>query len=107
MKRSDDIANSKPATRDENYKLLNRRLTMLGLDRHVIESGDGETFELIKRRCRTCGAPEACAVDLKRDPNNPVWETYCPNAGVFNALLKARWLIQITMNYWRRHYPQD
>lgn len=107
MKRPDDIGDFRIAARDENLKLLDRRLAMLGLNRHVIESGDGETFELIKRRCRTCGAPEACATDLKRDPNNPVWETYCPNAGVFNALLKARWLIQVTMNYWRRHYPQD
>ena len=28
-----------------------------------------------------CICREPCTVDLKRDPNNPVWETYCPNAG--------------------------
>jgi hypothetical protein len=68
---------------------------MLGLDRHVIEFGDEETFELIKRRRRTFGTLGACAADLKHDPNNPVWESYCPNTGVCNALLKARWLVQI------------
>jgi hypothetical protein len=41
-------------------------------------------------RCKSCGYRETCAVDLKRDPNNPVWETYCPNTGAFIALAEAR-----------------
>jgi hypothetical protein len=41
-------------------------------------------------RCKSCGYRETCAVDLKRDPNNPVWETYCPNADAFIALAKAQ-----------------
>ena len=69
-----------PTARRENDDLLDCRLAMLGLDRHVIQSGDSETFESIRRRCAKCGYREACVVDLKRDPNDPVWETYCPNA---------------------------
>jgi hypothetical protein len=34
---------------------------------------------------------EACAVDFKRDPNNPVWESYCPNSGTLNTLTEAWW----------------
>jgi len=70
-------------------ELLDCRMAMLGLDPYVIESGDRETFDQIMRSCTSCGFREACAVDLKRDPNNPVWETYCPNVGVLNALTKA------------------
>ena len=44
----------------------------------------------VMRRCKSCSYRDACAVDLKRDPNNPVWETYCPNTGAFFALAEAR-----------------
>jgi hypothetical protein len=80
----------KPTTPDEHDDLLDCRMAMLGLD--AIESGDGETFDEIRRRCTSCGYREACAVDLKRDPNNPVWETYCPNSDTLIALAEASWL---------------
>jgi hypothetical protein len=79
---------------------------MLGLDPHVIKKGDSETFELIGRRCKTCGAREACALDLKCDPNNPAWQTYWPNAGTLNVLAEAEWVAPLISNYWRRHYPE-
>jgi hypothetical protein len=72
-----------PAGHDD---LLYCRMAMLGLDRCAIESDDRETFDRIKRRCSTCGFWEACAVDLKRDSTNPVWEAYCPNSEDLNAL---------------------
>jgi hypothetical protein len=72
--------------------LLDCRMAMLGLDLHAIECGNSETFEEIMRRCTSCGFREACAVDLKRDPNNPVWETYCPNSEALIALTEATWL---------------
>ena len=46
---------------------------MLGLN---IDVTNGDTFSKIMRRCKSCGYREVCTVDLKRDPNNPVWETY-------------------------------
>jgi hypothetical protein len=77
---------------DGQDELLDCRMAMLGLDLGAIESGAGDIFNEIRRRCINCGYREACAVDLKRDPNNPVWETYCPNSGTLIALAEARWL---------------
>ena len=39
-----------------------------------------------------CICREPCTVDLKSDPNNPVWETYCPNAGTPFGLTAASWV---------------
>ena len=74
-------------TPDEHDELLDCRMAMLGLN---LDATNGDTFNEIMRRCKSCGYREACAVDLRRDPNNPVWETYCPNTGAFIALAEAR-----------------
>ena len=83
------IRNSRSASRED---LLSCRMAMLGLDLSVIESGGGEAFASIKRRCASCEHGEACELDLKRDPNDPVWETYCPNTATLVALPEAWWL---------------
>jgi len=74
-------------TLDEHDELLDCRMAMLGLNLDVT---NGDRFNQIMRRCKSCGHREACAVDLKRDPNSPRWETYCPNTGAFVALAEAR-----------------
>jgi hypothetical protein len=84
----------KLTTPDERDELLDCRMAMLGLDLDATESGDGDTFDEIRRRCTSCGYREACGVDLKRDPNNPVWETYCPNSDALIALAEVQWLTQ-------------
>jgi Family of unknown function (DUF6455) len=81
----------KLATSDKHDELLDCRMAMLGIDLKTIESGDSETFDKIRRECMSCGYREACAVDLQRDPNSPVWETYCPNSEKLVALAEAWW----------------
>ena len=81
----------KPTERDESDGLLDCRMAMLGLDFETIKQSDTETVVQIVRECARCGSREACVVDLKRDPNSPVWETYCPNAEALIALAKERW----------------
>jgi len=83
---------AKPTTAVKQDELLDCRMAMLGLDLGAIESSAGDIFNEIRRRCTSCGYREACAVDLKRDPNNPVWETYCPNSEALIVLAEARWL---------------
>jgi hypothetical protein len=110
--RRSDIADAEwfsdaPTAPHQNDDLLDCRLAMLGLDAPTLKHGDSETFELIKRRCANCGLRKTCAADLKRDLNNPLVETYCPNAGALHALTEAKWLAPIIENYWRRRYLQN
>jgi hypothetical protein len=81
-----------PSIPNEPDTLLCCRMAMLGLDPSVIEAGDPEAFATIKRRCKRCEFREACTADLKRDPNNPVWESYCPNSGALNTLSEIWWV---------------
>ena len=67
-------------------------MAMLDLDFWAIKRDDSKAFEEIKRRCVSCSFSEACALDLKRDPTDPVWEAYCPNAAVLFGFTEAWWL---------------
>ena len=67
------IRNSRSTSGDD---LLGCRMAMLGLDLSAIESSGGEVFKTIKQRCTSCDWREACELDLRRDPNDPLWETY-------------------------------
>jgi hypothetical protein len=82
-----DRSTGKFTTPDEGDDLLQCRMTIVGLDFDAIERDYGETFDEIRRRCMSCRLQAPCAVDLKRDPNNLVWEAYCPNSGALNALV--------------------
>lgn len=94
MKKDSPRSTGKSTTSDDHDDLLECRMAMLGLDFGKTERNESDTFDEIRRRCMSCGYREACAVDLKRDPNSPVWETYCPNSGALIALAQAQWLTQ-------------
>jgi len=80
------IRDARAASRDD---LLGYRAAMLGLDLSALESRGGDALETIKRRCTKCEFGEACELDLRRDPNNPVWESYCPNTATLIALVET------------------
>ena len=82
----------KPTTPEQQEELLDCRMAMLGVCFDPAESSEGDILHELMRRCMSCGYREACAVDLERDPNNPVWETYCPNAGTLLELAQERWI---------------
>ena len=75
-----------------SHDLLDCRMAMLGLDLSAVERYDSAMFEAIRQRCACCYFREACELDLKRDANDPVWETYCPNTATLIALPEACWL---------------
>ena len=82
---------TKRATREAHDELLGCRMAMVGLDLFAIKGGNNAILEEIMQRCENCDYREACAVDVKRDPNNPVWETYCPNAKALLRLADESW----------------
>ena len=82
-----DHSIGEPATRDEVDDLLRGRMKILGLDVDAIGREFREVFDNIKRNCPSCGDREPCALDLKHDPNTTMWEAYCPNSDVLNALV--------------------
>ena len=62
-------------------------MKILGLDVDAIAREFREVFDKIRKNCPRCGDREACAIDLRHDPNAPIWEAYCPNSGLLNVLV--------------------
>src|SRR5262252_1179262 len=76
---------------DEGVNVLERRMAMLDLGLCAIQSDHSKAYQEVKRRCMSCIFREACALDLKRDPYNPVWESYCPNSAALFGFTEAWW----------------
>ncbi len=75
------IARAGPESADQ----LNARLNALELD-HV----GAPTLRDLERVCAVCGAKRQCERDLARAPDDPVWQSYCPNAPTLQALEQSR-----------------
>jgi hypothetical protein len=76
-----------PAPFDDVDRLLRGRMKILGLDVDVVGRDFREVFDRVKKNCPRCGDREPCAIDLQHDPNTLIWEAYCPNSDVLNALV--------------------
>ena len=87
MKSDDDGSIGSPATANEVNELLRSRMKILGLDVDAIARDFPEVFDRVRQNCPRCGDREACALDLRHDPNSMIWEAYCPNSGTLNALV--------------------
>ena len=87
MKTDDDHSSGDPATCDEVDPLLRSRLKILGLDVDAIGRDFHDVFDKVKKNCPRCGDREACAIDLRHDPNVLMWEAYCPNSETLHVLV--------------------
>jgi hypothetical protein len=67
-------------------RLLIRRLTALHLDADTLVKSDMSVMRDLQRLCSACRSKGRCKRDLARDPDNPAWRQYCPNAGTLDAL---------------------
>jgi hypothetical protein len=87
MKIADGRLMGNPAMPDEVDQLLRSRMKILGLDVDAIGRDFSEVFDKVRKNCPRCEDREACAIDLRHDPNALIWEAYCPNSEVLTALV--------------------
>lgn len=66
--------------------LLPRRLAALGLDAEELARREPQVLRDLQRVCSLCESTGRCRRELNRDPDNPAWETYCPNVTTLRAL---------------------
>ena len=70
--------------------LLFERMRALGISKaEVHKTAQGVMWDL-ERTCACCNKEGVCAKDLAKRPDDPVWQSYCPNAFTFDALLKLK-----------------
>ncbi len=86
MQIHEDRSTETPASPDEGDELLQNRMTIVGLHSGAIERDYADAFDKIKRRCASCRVRATCAADLRRDPHNMAWGSYCPNSRALIAL---------------------
>jgi len=70
----------------EATDLLSRRMAALKLDVEEIERTYPPVSNDLKHLCWLCTSKGRCERDLAKDPSNPVWREYCPNATTLTAL---------------------
>jgi hypothetical protein len=75
----------------ESADLLCRRMGVLDLDQDEVARVERATFQDLQRVCSMCDCKKRCARDLARDPADPVWKDYCPNAQTLTALNTLPW----------------
>ena len=70
--------------------LLYWRMNEIKLDRKEITQADPQVMRDLQRVCTVCGSKRRCEHQLARDPSDPAWQKYCPNATTLSALAAER-----------------
>jgi hypothetical protein len=73
-------------------QLLPRRIAALDLNPASVARSELSVFHHLEGLCVRCGCHAVCDSDLRRDPADPAWKGYCPNAVLLNALTECWWL---------------
>ena len=74
----------------ERAQLLPLRMVALGLNPEKLARAEPCKVSELVERCTACDSPEECEWDLRRDPADPTWQTYCPNAASLTALTRKK-----------------
>lgn len=64
-----------------------RRMASLGLSEDEVSRTEPAVFHDLQRVCSFCDSKKKCQHEIKRDPNNGAWKSYCPNMPTFEGLL--------------------
>ena len=70
--------------------LLYWRMNEIKLDRMEITQADAEVMRDLQRVCTVCGSKRWCKHELAKNPPDPAWQKYCPNATTLLALAAER-----------------
>jgi hypothetical protein len=66
--------------------LLYRRMNEINLNWMEITQADPQVMRDLQRVCTVCGSKRRCEHELAKNPTDPAWQKYCPNATTLSAL---------------------
>jgi hypothetical protein len=72
----------------ERAYLLPRRMAAPDLDPNTVARIDPAAWRELVKLCAACESDELCEWDLRQDPDDPVWQDYCPNAARLSGLAR-------------------
>jgi len=70
--------------------LLYWRMNEVHLDRKEITQREPEVMRDLQRVCTVCGSKRRCEHELAKNPSDPAWQIYCPNATTLSVLVAER-----------------
>lgn len=75
----------------QSAELLLQRMAALDLDQKEVARIEPQVFHDLQRVCTMCESHGRCIRDLKRDPADPAWKSYCPNVDTLLDLDALPW----------------
>lgn len=75
----------------EAAELLFDRMAALNLNPADVEEVERATFLDLERACTFCDCKGRCKRDLALQPDDAVWEDYCPNVATLKMLNALPW----------------
>jgi hypothetical protein len=70
--------------------LLCERMHVLGISRADVERAAHGLMRDLERTCACCNEKGICEKDLTKQPDDPGWKSYCPNAITLESLTKLK-----------------
>ena len=70
--------------------LLYERMRALGISRSDVGHAANGLMRDLERTCACCNEKGVCEKDLIRQPNDPGWKSYCPNAVSLESLMRLK-----------------
>jgi hypothetical protein len=74
----------------EAANLIYERMRALGISKADVDKAAQGVMWDLERTCGCCNKEAMCAKDLAERPDDPAWQSYCPNAFTLDALLKLK-----------------
>jgi hypothetical protein len=70
--------------------LLYERMRALGLSKADVDHAAHGIMRDLEKTCACCNEKGTCEKDLEKHPDDPVWESYCPNAVTLDSLARLK-----------------